>query len=107
MCKTFIETMVILKIIYVKYCACNLVEVQNGLTTAPTIYTYTSGILDKIMTGYKAFKDNSTATAQKIFDYEMDDYQRGTCTLKNMGTKGDTYKINNCMSERIATFYKG
>lgn len=79
---------------------------QNGITTAPVIYIYKSGIMDKVMTKYEAFNDNKVATAQKVFAYDLNYYHIGSCTLKNRGFVDENYKIENCMGEKIAHFYR-
>lgn len=87
-------------------CACDLQEDKNGLTTASTVYMYENDILKQAAVKYKAYKGNNTVSAEKLFNFKLAGQLGGSCCLKNMGVLADNYKINNCMSEKIAIFYK-
>ena len=90
--------------------AINLKEKTNGLTTAPTIYTFEKGILNHAYKDYKAFEANGTASAKKVFTFYLGTFgpcKIGSCELNGKGLIGKKHQIQNCMSEKIAEFYRG
>ncbi|MBQ4646356.1 MAG: hypothetical protein IJB79_03310 [Candidatus Gastranaerophilales bacterium] len=76
----------------------------NGLTSAEHVFGFKSGVVDSILVDYKAFSQNGTASAKKKYTVGNYGHNITSCSVNNQGLFGANHQINDCMSEKIATY---